>query len=670
MTKSNRKRLARLWNYLAESSWVAYGTIGLLQLKVMFWIWRYRDLAPGDTAYYYKEVFTWLNEGRGNIVRSPAYTLFLAALHRLIGDPFWVLVFAQIGIAVCGSLLALALLRRLLPKHIAWIIAAWWALLPINFDTVYNVHLFSALFVLATFVIAARCYHAYGRGLVLGGLLLTAVLVRNEYLALFLLWAFIFAGYEIYLYRKGNGSISFRKSLVAYGVPLVAVFFMIGIFYARAKPATFPEIEKSFANKQTENLCQIYAFNKKQQGFWQGNPWLDCDSLLERDFGRSEITFAEAFSLNPPAILQHLWWNFKLIPSGTQLALFNFYAGGPNPDYMRAKQSPWVLVPFALVIGLCAFGAITSFVLPILRKQPIENKFVWLLMLSASLLVVALMIMQRPRPSYMFPYTLSLMALTGLGLQRLLAHKRLDNVVRVGTVAAGILLILLVPSFYNSDYTNHYGYKGQPLRKSYERIAPHIERKVDSQAVMVAPAGGYDYDSLCGYLGVTCTTANMEGGIPIDIKKRLLASFPGQNVYVFYLEEMIWKFKTMPNQDSDSMDYVQLNCFSLANNIMTCSDGTVDLSRGIMRNGTAAIPLHSALFVNDGYVIDRKDYRAEQGYYLQVLMKNKKIDMILVADDRLFRSNFNQQFLLGNYDRGSFEEVDNDSPNIRILKLK
>ena len=60
----------------------------------------------------------------------------------------------------------------------------------------------------------------------------------------------------------------------------------------------------------------------------------------------------------------------------------------------------------------------------------------------------------------------------------------------------------------------------------------------------------------------------------------------------------------------------------------------------------------------------------DQGYYLQVLMTNNKIRMILVADERLFRTNFNQQFLLGNYDRRYFEEVYNDVPLARVLKVR
>jgi hypothetical protein len=676
MNRSIQQNLSRLVNYLAESTWFAYVTIILLQIKVMLWIWEYRDLAPGDTSYYYMEVFTWLEEAKGNIVWSPLYTIFLAALHSLLDSPFWVLVVVQISIAVCASILVLALLRRLLPKHIAWIIAAWWALLPINFDAAYKVHIFSALFPLTIFVIAAHMKTIYGRGIVLGGFLLTAVLVRNEYSALFILWLFAFAGYEVYVYRREKPSSGLKAYLAAYGLPVLVASLIIGAFYVKSQAGGYSEIKKVFQIKHTENVCQIYAYNRRQQGdSWQGNPWNDCQDIIERDFGQQSVTFAQAFFLNPRAILEHIWWNIKLIPSGTQLALFNYYGGGPNPDYMRARQSPLVWVPFLFALGISAFAVIKCFIIPGLKnRRSIENKFVWLLLFSAALLIVGIMMMQRPRPSYMFPYTIFIMALTGLGLHGLFELMHISQAVKVLCPMAGILLILFVPSYYDADYINYYGYKGQPLRHSYKRIAPHIKSaSINSPAVIVNPAG--DYTDLCNYLGLNCRTLDLKGDISVDRMLEIIFSEPGdlsgENVYILYLEEMIWKFPSLPSQKKRLPEgYIELNCGSLINNIMNCSDGTIDLNRGIMNDGTREIPLRAALFVNDGYLADRKNYRNAQGYFLQVLLRNNKIYMILIADERLFNTNFNQQYLLGNYDWQYFEEVYNNFPLARVLKLK
>jgi dolichyl-diphosphooligosaccharide--protein glycosyltransferase len=178
------------------------------------------------------------------------------------------------------------------------------------------------------------------------------------------------------------------------------------------------------------------------------------------------------------------------------------------------------------------------------------------------------------------------------------------------------------------------------------------------------------------------STTLREEKLSADEMQKLVFNYPGpfngENVHVLYLEKMIWKVFSLSRmgawdfnqKTSKPTDYVELHCFSMVNDFMTCRDGTIDLKRGYMNDGTSDIPMRAALFVNDGYVIDRRDYPGDNGYYLQVLMKKGKINMILVADGPLFRSNFNQQYLLGNYDKRYFEEVYNDFPVARLFKVK
>ena len=154
--------------------------------------------------------------------------------------------------------------------------------------------------------------------------------------------------------------------------------------------------------------------------------------------------------------------------------------------------------------------------------------------------------------------------------------------------------------------------------------------------------------------------------------------FNGENVYVLYQEPMLWKTLALARfgnwdferRKSEASDYYDLPCFSIENNIMHCSDGTVDLSRGLMNDGRIDIPLKEALFVNNGYVAKKIDYQHDAEYHLQVLMYEGKIFRVLVAGERLFNSNFNQQYLLGNFDRNAFEEVYNDFPVARVFKVK
>ncbi|MBW2466810.1 MAG: hypothetical protein JRF02_05865 [Deltaproteobacteria bacterium] len=184
----------------------------------------------------------------------------------------------------------------------------------------------------------------------------------------------------------------------------------------------------------------------------------------------------------------------------------------------------------------------------------------------------------------------------------------------------------------------------------------------------------YGFNHLNSVIKKESLSANQLMELVYDYPK----SFSGENVYVLYIEKMIWKMYSLSyignwdfnRKKSNRTDYVEIFCKSLVNNIMTCTDGTVDLNRGFMNDGTTDIPLRGAYFVNDGYIVDRKNYPHDEGYYLQVIMIKGKVHMILVADASLFQTNFNQQFLLGNYDRRYFEEVYNNFPVARLLRVK
>jgi len=152
----------------------------------------------------------------------------------------------------------------------------------------------------------------------------------------------------------------------------------------------------------------------------------------------------------------------------------------------------------------------------------------------------------------------------------------------------------------------------------------------------------------------------------------------GENVYILYLDQMIWQFNSISafgtwdfaQRKSDPIKYRKATCFSLVDNVLHCKGGKFDLNRGIISNGRVESPLKGVLFVNDGYVVSGKDFASGEGDYLQILMKNNKMVNVLVVGDRLFRTNFNQQYLLGNYDRRYFEEVYNNFPVARVLKVK
>jgi hypothetical protein len=291
--------------------------------------------------------------------------------------------------------------------------------------------------------------------------------------------------------------------------------------------------------------------------------------------------------------------------------------------------------------------------------------------MSAALLILGIMMMQRPRPSYMFPYTLFIMALSGLGLDAVLNRVRMSRAVEVCSPLAVILLIFLVPPHFDSDYTSPFGYKGQVLRKLYESVAPHVrEADLRSAAAVVIPVG--DYSGICNYLGITCRSLNGED-LSSEGMKGLFFDTPADsregNVYILYIEDMIGKF-TLGSRQGKGNSYWELNCSPLVKNSLKCGNVSIDLNSGVLNDGFMDVPLRAAVYVDEGYTRNRTDYGSDRGYYLQVLRSDNNVNKILMMNDVLFRTNFNQQFLLGNYDKRYFDEVYNDFPKARMLKLK
>ena len=285
------------------------------------------------------------------------------------------------------------------------------------------------------------------------------------------------------------------------------------------------------------------------------------------------------------------------------------------------------------------------------------------------------------------------------------------------------LCLMFTLFFSTARYTGFYAHAGPIIPASMVRALLEIKRVVPKNSAMFTPYWEYGYPlmeigdfatyhdgSLHGGIRTTLTAkatmsdnqADMvslmsyledHGFNPLSAKIRrekltaddlmeLVFNYPeefkGENVYVIYLEGMMWKLSSLSYfgtwdfaaRTSESLDFVELHCFSMVDNIMRCRDGTIDLNRGFMNDGSVDIPLRAALFVDNGYVVERFDYDRDEGYYLQVLEKNGKVFRIIVADEQLFRTNFNQQYLLGYYDQRYFEEVYNDFPVARVLRVK
>lgn len=410
-------KVRSLANWAAQSACFAYATIFLLQLKVIWGIWKYRDLTSGDTSGYFVIAYNWYANGRTVISWSPLYTSFYGFMLYLSPDVYVVTTAHRMLIVLVLSVLVLASMRRLLPAAVAWGVAAWWAVLPIAFESLYEVHLFAVIPLLAAYLTILYKPGPRTRGAAIGILVGSALLVRNEHVLAAGLLAAVVLVYEVWRVRKTPpAAYPVHEYLWGYGLPLVIVCLLTLFFYSRAHdkiPAFFDKMR----TKHTLNICQVYAFGYQQRHpEWTNSPWTGCQSLMEPIFGKPQISLAEAVTRNPGAMMEHFLWNISLIPNGLQVLLFNATSGTINPDYAPVKSgSRFALVGSIILIGIYLVGLYRLY-----RERRYwwthwlqRRIWGWTAMASTTSMALFTMITQRPRPSYLFSFGLFMMAVAG-----------------------------------------------------------------------------------------------------------------------------------------------------------------------------------------------------------------------------------------------------------------
>ena len=80
--------------------------------------------------------------------------------------------------------------------------------------------------------------------------------------------------------------------------------------------------------------------------------------------------------------------------------------------------------------------------------------------------------------------------------------------------------------------------------------------------------------------------------------------------------------------------------------------------------------LKRMVFIRDGQVLREQEFGHKQGYTQQLLVSGRQIVDVQLIDELVFRSNFNQLFLLGRYEDELFEETYNAFPISRLYRVK
>lgn len=532
---------SKLYNFfqrLSRDARFAYGSLFLLQLKVVWGMWLYRDLTFGDTASYFSMAVSWHHQFMAPVIWSPLYTGFYGSLLSLSPDAYFVTILHRLIIIFVSAILFLALMRRLLPHSIAWLIAAWWVILPVTFDTLYEVHLFSVIPTFIAYIIILYKPNMWTRGAALGVLLISAALSRNEIFIAVGLWGLSCFTWEIYWARK-RGLQPILLYIRAYGTPLVLAMLVI-LFFQNRSSVQGEVLERGLSEKHTLNVCQIYAYNYQQRfSDWTKSPWTECQDLMMRDFGVPQPSMTEAIRLNPRAMLDYFLWNVRLIPEGVQVLLFNATSGYGQPDYIpRVTGSTYALVLSVLSIGVVVVGVL------LLRQQPQwqlwikERAWGWLALLCTVVVMGVVILMQRPRPSYLYNLALFLMAVIGMGatliIDRLVGIKRFAFAVPI----VSILLIVFVSPYFMPDYLNPGGNPGRPLLFHYQRLSPY-DALLAGPNVRVLGTGWIS--NLCLYNGSSaCTPVDYSAFAAQEPENASLADWLNeQNINIFYVDEGI-----------------------------------------------------------------------------------------------------------------------------------
>ncbi|HYB43282.1 MAG TPA: hypothetical protein VEL75_15995 [Candidatus Methylomirabilis sp.] len=532
--------LGRRLHRLASRPWLPYLMLLLLQAKVMWYGLGSRDLVLADEAQYYNAAYLWFQHFRLDPVWYPLYTAYLGTLLNVSTDAYVVTVLHRVLVVLALDVLVLALMRRLLPHWIAWLVAAWWVILPTNFDALFTIHLFAAIPVLASWLLILYRPRPWARGGALAIMLLATALTRNEYLVGALTLGAVCLWWELRMAGRLEPPAGRWSYAVGYGLPILLAALAIAGVAARSiyRP---PELWAEARSKHVRNLCMTYAFGYQQRHpEWTKSPWLDCSDLMEQRFGAPLPTLTGMIRGNPRALLEHFRWNAGLTPTGIQVLLFNVSSARVDPGYGDIRRRPVRANRLsALVAGIATIGL---FLIWRERRYWWERWLAtralgWLAMLSMIPVAVVVILTQRPRPAYLFAQGLFLMALTGMSAFAIV--RRWDPPQRLLSAGLPLVMIALLVLVPGGPYIHR---DPRSLLALYRRLAPFQDAFTQPGTIFLLP----------GYL------LEIQGYVAHEYLKdpfsnrdyRILDSRPAglplgefldrQGVNLFYVDEALW----------------------------------------------------------------------------------------------------------------------------------
>lgn len=487
-----RRRVIAYGERAVANPYVAYTVVAALQLRVIWNIWKYADLTGYDTSFYFIDAASWAHGIHENVVYYPLYDAFWGTILAVVHDVYAAAIIHRVAIILATTLLVLALMRALLGPTLGLLIAAWWAIVPANYDVLYEVHLFGALSILLAVLVVVWAPRREGLGIAVAILLASAVLVRSELIAAAVILAGAVAAYEVHELRRSHHA-SRSSYLRAYVVPLALACLLIGGAYARSYIQGDVAWQK-LKGKEETNFCESYAVSYQQRHptRFVGNPFTGCSPLMQQTFGRPSPTLFQGITANPRAVAGFWAWNTQLLPGGLQVALMGATAFENDPGFRPVTENSTyaLLLSVVLLIAIIAgLGVTASEGKLSLRRAPARTR--WVLVMLASIAVTDLLVVLTTRPwaEYIYGLTICALALIGMSVSALLGRIGGTRILAPAALGTVLVLIAVLPSIYRPG-----------PRPIYEAIR-HL-RVVQGQlqrpgGVLVAQD---NYNELCNYL--------------------------------------------------------------------------------------------------------------------------------------------------------------------------
>jgi hypothetical protein len=455
----------------------------------------------------------WADDLQVNPAYYPLYAVVYGSLKWVVSDPFSVTIVHRVLIVIGTTLLLLAVLRRLLTPGIAWALAVWWATLPVTYDTIFEIHLLGALVGLAIALVALRWSGLAARATVFGLLLAAALLIRNEYIVGAFVYGLIWLGYELWRLRRGTAP-SWRALAAAGSVPLLSFALLIVLVSWRDVDRD-TSVYSQLTAKNELAFCQGYALGLDHSGdVLAANPLAQCTVYTRKDFGEEMPSLFQAVADNPGAVAGHFGRNARLFPAGLEVGLFNakFGSVGPasNPDYIDINQGSWLVLAGSIAVVLTI---VAGAVLIWTERRRWWEEWIrdrawgWSVLAAMGSVGVYAGLMTRPRPSYIFPLTILILAMLGMSLVAIADRLGVPERVRVVIPPLAILAVILIPNHYRAGYSNPQIGPGQPLRTAVARLEPYRSELEGREHGLLAV---YPATDACLYVGGSdpCTTVS------------------------------------------------------------------------------------------------------------------------------------------------------------------